>query len=99
MATADDRIKAMEFNYHENIPVSVNFLPATWMKYREALDDLLARHPIIFGNHQKGTRNYNAVGGTYVEGEHTDAFQPGMELHAKYTFFAEGCRGNLGKQL
>jgi electron-transferring-flavoprotein dehydrogenase len=26
-------------------------------------------------------------------------FQPGMELHAKYTFFAEGCRGHLGKQL
>jgi len=25
--------------------------------------------------------------------------QPGMELHAKYTFFAEGCRGHLGKQL
>ncbi len=33
------------------------------------------------------------------DGEHTDAFQPGMELHAKYTFFAEGCRGHLGKQL
>ncbi len=29
----------------------------------------------------------------------TDAYQPGMELHAKYTFFAEGCRGHLGKQL
>jgi len=26
-------------------------------------------------------------------------FQPGMELHAKYTFFAEGCRGQLGRQL
>ena len=26
-------------------------------------------------------------------------FQPGMELHAKYTFFSEGCRGHLGKQL
>ena len=26
-------------------------------------------------------------------------YQPGMELHAKYTFFAEGCRGHLGKQL
>ena len=25
--------------------------------------------------------------------------QPGMELHAKYTLFAEGCRGNLGKLL
>ena len=25
--------------------------------------------------------------------------EPGMELHARYTFFAEGCRGHLGKQL
>ena len=25
--------------------------------------------------------------------------QPGMELHAKYTLFAEGCRGHLAKQL
>ena len=25
--------------------------------------------------------------------------QPGMELHAKYTLFAEGCRGHLGKQI
>jgi electron-transferring-flavoprotein dehydrogenase len=33
------------------------------------------------------------------DGKQTDAYQPGMELHAKYTFFAEGCRGNLGKQL
>jgi len=32
-------------------------------------------------------------------GEKTDAYQPGMELHGKYTFFAEGCRGQLGKQL
>ena len=32
-------------------------------------------------------------------GEHTSRYQPGMELHAKYTFFAEGCRGNLGKLL
>ncbi len=33
------------------------------------------------------------------KGEKTDGFQPGMELHGKYTFFAEGCRGHLGKQL
>ena len=33
------------------------------------------------------------------DGKPTDAHQPGMELHAKYTFFAEGCRGHLGKQL
>jgi len=33
------------------------------------------------------------------DGRPTANHQPGMELHAKYTFFAEGCRGHLGKQL
>jgi len=37
--------------------------------------------------------------GVNRKGEKTDAFQPGVELLAKYTFFAEGCRGHLGKQL
>jgi electron-transferring-flavoprotein dehydrogenase len=37
--------------------------------------------------------------GVNRHGEPTDAFQLGMELHAKYTLFAEGCRGHLGKQL
>ncbi|ABC30672.1 dehydrogenase [Hahella chejuensis KCTC 2396] len=32
-------------------------------------------------------------------GEHKDSYTPGMELHAKYTLFCEGCRGHLGKQL
>ena len=31
--------------------------------------------------------------------EPTGDFQLGMELHAKYTIFAEGARGNLGRQL
>lgn len=33
------------------------------------------------------------------DGEPTDSFQLGMELHAKYTVFAEGARGHLGKQI
>ena len=37
--------------------------------------------------------------GVSREGEHKDSYMPGMELHAKYTIFAEGCRGHLGKQL
>ena len=32
-------------------------------------------------------------------GEVTGRHQPGIELHAKYTIFAEGCRGHLGKML
>ncbi len=37
--------------------------------------------------------------GVDKDGTPTDAFQLGMELRAKYTLFAEGARGNLGKQL
>jgi len=50
---------------------------------------------------EKGAVRGVATGdmGVNRKGEHTDAFQPGIELHAKYTFFAEGCRGNLGKLL
>ncbi len=33
------------------------------------------------------------------DGEQKDSYQPGMELRAKYTFFAEGCRGSLSKSL
>ena len=32
-------------------------------------------------------------------GEKKDSYEPGMELHAKVTIFAEGCRGHLGKEL
>ncbi|MGQ9426958.1 electron transfer flavoprotein-ubiquinone oxidoreductase [Gilvimarinus sp. F26214L] len=37
--------------------------------------------------------------GVGPNGEHKDSYMPGMELHAKYTLFSEGCRGHLGKQL
>ena len=37
--------------------------------------------------------------GIGADGEQKSTFQAGYELHAKYTVFAEGCRGHLGKQL
>ncbi len=37
--------------------------------------------------------------GVRRDGTHGPNYQPGMELHAKYTFFAEGVRGHLSKQL
>ena len=33
------------------------------------------------------------------DGKPTDQYQPGIELLGKYTLFAEGCRGHLGRQL
>lgn len=37
--------------------------------------------------------------GNNAAGEPKESYMPGMELRAKYTIFAEGCRGHLGKQL
>ncbi len=51
--------------------------------------------------HEDGRVKGIATGdmGVSASGEHKDSYMPGMELHAKYTLFAEGCRGHLGKQL
>jgi len=37
--------------------------------------------------------------GVSESGEQTDMYMQGMELRGKYTVFAEGCRGHLGKEL
>ena len=37
--------------------------------------------------------------GVAADGSHKADYQPGMEIHAKYTLFAEGARGNLTKQM
>jgi electron-transferring-flavoprotein dehydrogenase len=51
--------------------------------------------------HEDGSVKGIATGdmGVAADGSHKDSYMPGMELHAKYTLFAEGCRGHLGKQL
>lgn len=37
--------------------------------------------------------------GIGADGEQKPTYAPGYELRAKYTIFAEGCRGHLGKQI
>jgi electron-transferring-flavoprotein dehydrogenase len=51
--------------------------------------------------HEDGRVKGVATGdlGVGRDGEPTDAYQPGMELHARQTVFAEGCRGSLTKTL
>lgn len=51
--------------------------------------------------HEDGSIKGVATGvmGLGVDGNPKDNFEPGMELHARCTVFAEGCRGHLGKQL
>jgi electron-transferring-flavoprotein dehydrogenase len=37
--------------------------------------------------------------GVARDGSHKPTYEPGIELHARYTLFAEGCRGHLTKEL
>ncbi|PJK27543.1 electron transfer flavoprotein-ubiquinone oxidoreductase [Minwuia thermotolerans] len=51
--------------------------------------------------HEDGSVKGVATGdmGIGRSGEKKESYTPGIELHAKYTFFAEGCRGSLTRQL
>ncbi len=51
--------------------------------------------------HEDGSVKGVATGemGRSSTGETKSSWEPGMELHARVTLFAEGCRGHLGKQL
>ena len=51
--------------------------------------------------HEDGSVKGVATGdlGIGKDGKHTENYQVGMELHAKQTIFAEGCRGSLTKSL
>jgi len=74
VSVKDDRVKALRFEGPETIPVSVGILPAAWMDKREALDELVHRYPEVCGGQAQDARDYEAVGGTYVSGDHVDAW-------------------------
>lgn len=71
---ADDRTRAMNFEGPQFIPVQVSLLPAAWIRYREQLEELVRRHPVIFGEQGSAPRNYDYVPETYAAGEHLDAW-------------------------
>lgn len=88
---------------HGNYIISLGNL-CRWLAERaEALDVEIypgfAAAEVLY--HEDGAVRGIATGAMGVgrDGEQTENYMLGMELHAKYTFFAEGCRGHLGKQL
>jgi electron-transferring-flavoprotein dehydrogenase len=63
----------------------------------EIFPGFAAQEVLYQGNAVKGVATGDL--GLNKKHEKTSAYQPGMELRGKYTFFAEGCRGHLGRQL
>ena len=72
--TMSDHDKARLRLHPEFIPVSVAILPSAWIKYRDELRELVNRHPILFSPMDDDVDYDNMAGGTYVTGEHVDAW-------------------------
>jgi len=90
------------FKNHGNYVVSLGNVTRWLGQQAEALGveifpGFAAQEVLYEGNAVKGVATGDM--GIGKNGEKTGSYQPGMELHGKYTFFAEGCRGHLGRQL
>jgi uroporphyrinogen decarboxylase len=67
------RMRALRFEKPDYIPCTVDFLPATWMKYRDALEDLVLSHPALFPGYEGGRRDFDDVGSvTFESGQYVD---------------------------
>jgi electron-transferring-flavoprotein dehydrogenase len=58
-----------------------------------------AASEVLFGGNDEVTGVATGDMGIGKDGKPKDSFTRGMELHGKYTLFAEGARGQLSKQL
>lgn len=58
-----------------------------------------AASELIINNDNQVTGVITGDLGLDAQGNRKDSFMPGMEIHARYSVFSEGCRGHLGKQL
>ncbi|HDR8925068.1 electron transfer flavoprotein-ubiquinone oxidoreductase [Burkholderia vietnamiensis] len=91
------------FKNHGNYVVSLGNVTRWLGQQAEALGvEIFSGFPaaeILYG--ERGEVKGVATGnmGIGKNGEPTESFQLGMELHARYTLFAEGARGHLGRQL
>lgn len=70
----NDYMKAALYQSPEKIPLSVSFLPATWAKYGEKLNEIRARHPMIFGQVDAGAEIKYYTPPSYHEGKFADAW-------------------------
>ena len=79
-------IKAVTYNYPEEIPVSIGILPAVLIKYGDAVHDIIEKYPgLYFGVNRDYDPTLN-LPATYHTGQHIDAWgcvwsniQEGME--------------------
>jgi uroporphyrinogen decarboxylase len=68
-------LKAITFDGPDWTPCRVGLMPATWMRCREELEELVLAHPRIFPDYERGRRDFDAIESPLYElGRHTDCW-------------------------
>lgn len=92
-----------QMNNHGNFAISLGNVCRWLAEQAEALGVEIfpgfAAAEVLYGEDGRVYGIATGDMGVGRDGEPTDNYQPGVELHAKYTLFAEGCRGSLTKTL
>ena len=90
------------FKNHGNYIISLGNLCRWLAEYAESLEiDIFAGFPASEIIYENGRVIGVITGdmGIDSEGEKKSGYEPGVELRAKFTVLAEGCRGHLGKEI
>jgi len=69
MTDRENFLRTVEFRGPRWITCTVGLSPGTWQKYREDLEAVAIRHPLIFGDIRKGSIDFDAMAPTYGKGE------------------------------
>jgi len=84
-------LRAAEFRGPEWIPCSVSISPPLWHRFREKIEDLVVRHQAIFGEYQRGSRDFDDFGLRFKDNRVIDEW--GCEWH----FLTDGLQGQVIK--
>jgi hypothetical protein len=51
----ENYLRALEFRYPQWIPITFGMTPSVWLRHGEQLEEIVLRHPLIFGDYQRGS--------------------------------------------
>jgi uroporphyrinogen decarboxylase len=91
MDVRENFLRSAEMTGPEWIPCSVSVTSPLWHKYRERMEDLILRHPAIFGEYKRGSRDFDDFGVRFKGNTVTD------EWECVWTFIINGLQGQVIK--
>jgi len=73
-ASVSNYLRAMSFESPDWIPCNVSIMPATWIRYGEAVEEVVLEHPRLFPDYRAGMFRSTVLHRQYSSGRWTDAW-------------------------